>query len=78
MDLKRVSLGYHRGSFKTAKRFYEEALTRSSEIDVQKVKPYIVTLLKQIQSLKSRNPERIAEDSQMLSTLFQNYARTYL
>ena len=75
MDLKRVSLGYHRGSIKMAERFLEEARLRKDEVDTSKVKPYIKKLLQNIDLLADLNSDKIAEDSQMLSTLFQNYIR---
>lgn len=77
LDLKRVSLGYHRGSIKMANRFYEEALKRRDETDMSQIKPYMKKLLKNIQILLN-DKSRTAEDAQMLSTLVQNYATHYL
>ena len=45
LDLKRMALAYHRGSEKVAARFFEEALKRKQEVDVSKIKPYVVDLL---------------------------------
>lgn len=79
MDLKRVALGYHRGSEKMAKRFCEEALRRKEEIDRHTVQSYIETLLDNMEHvLQQKNTNRIAEDALMYSTLLQNYAQTYL
>ncbi|MBI2074207.1 MAG: hypothetical protein HYT83_00040 [Candidatus Levybacteria bacterium] len=75
MDLKRVALGYHRGSIKTASRFLDEAIKRKSDVDTTTVKPYVKNLLQKIDSLKKeKDTNRIAEDALMYSTLFQNAA----
>lgn len=76
MDLKRVSLGYHRGSLGMAKRFSEEALKRKQEINMSEVKPYIKTLLIKLEAILSdKDNDKIAEDSLMVSTLLQNYTQ---
>lgn len=77
MDLLRVALGLHRGSFKMANRFKEEALKRQEELGSQPTSPYLKTLL--IKSEKTLNNAGIetAEDILMLSVLFQNFARKY-
>lgn len=73
MDLKRVALGYHRGSNAMASRFLEEALKRRDEIDRSSLKPYLVKLLSKLDSLKKeKDTVQISEDSLMYSTLFQN------
>ena len=73
LDLKRVALGYFRGSNSMAERFFEEALRRKKEIDSRKVKPYIRNLLSNFEKIKFyRDRERQAEDALMYSTLFQN------
>lgn len=72
MDLKRAALGYHRGSFSVAKRFLEEALKRKNEVDRTKTRPYIVKLLDKVERLSKQDTERLAEETLMLSTLFQN------
>ena len=73
LDLKRVALGYFRGSNSMAERFFEEALKRRKEIDSRKVKPYIRNLLLNFEKIKFyRDRERQAEDALMYSTLFQN------
>ncbi len=79
MDLKRVALGYHAGSYATAKRFSEEALKRKSEIDIENIKPYLQKLLQTLPKiLHQQNSGRVAEDALMYSTLFQNYAVTQM
>lgn len=75
MDLKRVALGYYRGSIPTANRFFEEALKRREEIDQKSLKPYLRKLLAKLDSLISQKEKgRIAEDALMYSILFQNAA----
>mgnify|MGYP001566165162 FL=1 len=73
LDLKRVALGYWRGSNNVAERFFEEALRRKEEIDSMKVKPYIRNLLSNFEKIKfGHDQKRQAEDALMYSTLFQN------
>ena len=75
MDLDRVSIGLYRKSYKMADRFAEEALLREKEIDKTKVKPYIATLLGNLEKLlRSTDNLRKAEDLLMYSILFQNAA----
>ncbi len=79
MDLKRVALGYHRGSFIMAKRFTQEALKRKQEINEKEIKPYIKTILNNLDTiLHNVHTEKIAEDSLMISTILQNYTQKYL
>lgn len=73
LDLKRVALGYWRGSNIMAERFFEEALRRKKEIDNKKVKPYIRNLLLNFEKIKlDKDQKRQAETALMYSTLFQN------
>lgn len=72
LDLKRVSMGYHRGSIKMANRFLEEAIKRKDEADISLLKPYMRRIIVRVHKLKD-DRSRIAEDAQMLSTLVQNY-----
>ena len=75
LDLKRVALGYHRGSIKMASRFLQEALLRKNEVDIGEVKPYIKRLLDKLDSLvEEKDTEQVAEKALMYSTLFQNAA----
>ncbi len=73
MDLKRVALGYHRGSKVMAERFKIEALKRGLELESQQIDDYLKTLLKKSKQALEGNTDKIAEDSLMYSTLFQNY-----
>lgn len=76
MDLKRVALGYHRGSVAMADRFLIEALKRKEEIDVSMIKPYVKKLLDKLTVLeREKDRDKKAEDALMYSTLFQNAAK---
>ncbi len=76
MDLKRVALGLHRGSFNMANRFKEEANARIQELQKYPKNAYLEKLInKNIQAFRQDN-KRLSEDSLMLSTLFQNYSQT--
>lgn len=72
MDLKRVALGYHRGSNVMAERFLDEAIKRKGEIDKSQIKPYLSKFLKNIDNLKKESGQKGAEDALMYSTIFQN------
>jgi hypothetical protein len=73
MDLKRVALGYHRGSYSMAEKFLDEALKRRQEVDSSLLKPYLVKLLKDIDKIKKeKKKDKAAEDALLYSTLFQN------
>lgn len=75
MDLRRVALGYHRGSVKMAERFLNEALMREAEIDKAKIKPYLQELLTKVKDLQAiADEQKKAEDALMYSILFQNAA----
>ena len=74
MDLKRVALGYYKGSFKTADIFLEEALKRKEEVKLESVKPYLRDILNKIGNLKLIDKQRLAEDALMYSTIIQNAA----
>jgi hypothetical protein len=77
MDLKRVAVGYHRGSITMAKRFSEEALKRKNEINDNDIKPYIKHFLTKLdETLHNTDTDKIAEDSLMLSTILQNYIQS--
>lgn len=75
MDLKRVALGLHRGSFKMAQRFKEEALKREKELEQQRINSYLQILLKNSKKIFLSNDKRVAEDALMFSILFQNFAQ---
>lgn len=73
MDLKRVAIGYYRGSNVTAERFLREALKRCEEVDRESAKPYLCNLLIKIEALPLEDDDKKkAEDALMYSTLFQN------
>lgn len=72
MDLKRVAVGYHRGSEAMADKFFEEALKRKEEIDTKNIKPYLNKFLDKIENLKKEKRDRAAEDALLYSTIFQN------
>ena len=75
MDLKRVALGYHRGSRSLANRFFDEALKRKNEIDRLKIKPYVKNIIDRIENIKSEKEEqKRAEDALLYSILLQNAA----
>jgi hypothetical protein len=74
MDLKRAALGYFRGSNIMAERFFEEALKRKNEIDIEDLKPYLVKYLNKIENIKKEDNDKAAEDALLYSTLFQNAA----
>lgn len=74
MDLKRVALGLHRGSFGMANRFKVEALKRSEELEGIVVDAHLKKLIGKTKEVLISNDERIAEDALMYSTLFQNFA----
>lgn len=74
MDLKRVALGLHRGSFNMANRFKEEALKRELELEDQQTDNYLNKLLKRAKMALLSQETDAAEDILMYSTLFQNFA----
>ena len=72
MDLKRVAIGYHRGSIIMGDRFFIEAIKRKNEIEKDSLKPYLAKLLNDMEKLKSQDKNKAAEDALLYSTLFQN------
>jgi hypothetical protein len=72
MDLRRVALGYFRGSTSMAEIFFQEALKRSDEIDGTNLKPYLVKFLNDMKNLKKEGGKKTAEDALLYSTIFQN------
>jgi len=73
-DLKRVSLGIHRGSSGMSDRFTQEAKQRCSELDKEALPSYICKLLDDLDaSFSHYDDNKRAEMSLMCSTLFQNY-----
>ena len=75
-DLKRISMGLQRKSFKMADRFSEEALKRKMEVSSIGLHTYMQKVLASMElSLKSQNMEEKAEDVLMYSTLIHNYVQ---
>lgn len=72
LDLKRVALGYFRGSTPMAERFFDEALKRKSELNKKEIKPYLFKFLFMMEDLKKEKAEEAAEDALLCSTIFQN------
>ncbi len=67
MDLKRVALGLHSKSYKTANRFLVEAMKRKTEVNSEELLPYMKTVLKHVDATIED------EDALMYSTRIQNY-----
>jgi len=74
LDLKRVAIGYFRGSNIMADRFYEEALKRREELDNKNLKPYLINILNKLDNLRKQEKKRAAEDALLYSTILQNAA----
>lgn len=73
MDLKRVALGYYRGSDVVAERFAKEAKARKEKLQNANLKPYLRNLLSKMDDIfKQDDHKKLAEDALMYSTLFQN------
>lgn len=72
MDLNRTALGLHRGSNLMAKRFYNEALLRKSEVDLKLVPFYIKKILIRINENNNLD-NRSAEDILVDSILLENF-----
>ncbi len=73
MDLRRVAIGFHRGSYAMAEKFLSEALKRKNEYKKENIKPYIFQLLNKIEKLKNQPRDELAENALMYSTLIQNF-----
>ena len=76
LDLRRVAIGYNRGSIRMAERFFKEALKRRDEIDKSKVKPYLIRFIQDMDHIKNKEREKAAEDALMYSILFQNASQS--
>lgn len=72
LDLSRVALGLNRGSESMAKRFFQEALARKSEINVNKIPVYITKIMAKINK-DIRLDKQFSEEVQVYSTLIENY-----
>jgi hypothetical protein len=73
MDLKRVAVGIHQKSYRTADRVLIEARKRKIEIDRNNIQPYLQTIIDSIESLPKMDNDHKAEDALMYSTRIQNY-----
>ncbi len=83
MDLKRVALGYHRGSNVMAERFFEEALKRREEIDLTALKPYLLKFLKNMRILKDKRKTKQLKTLFSIALFFKthhnsNFSLTYV
>lgn len=78
LDLKRVAVGYFRGSNIMADKFYEEALKRRRELDNKNLKPYLIEFLNRLDNLNKEEKKKAAEDALLYSTIFQNAAVSQL
>jgi len=76
LDLKRVALGYFRGSNTMAEKFYQEALKRRDEIDSNNLKPYLIKFLNDMENLNKEGNKKAADDALLYSTIFQNASTT--
>lgn len=72
MDLNRVAIGINRGSETMAKRFFQEALARKSEIDTKGIPIYIRKIMKELDENKNLNNE-FAEEILVYSILIENF-----
>ena len=62
-DLKRVALGFGRGSNQMAERFSKEALRRSNEVDKKRIPLYMRNILNSLQlTIKDTDQVKKAED----------------
>ena len=74
MDLKRVAIGYHRGSTKMADRFAQEALKRKQEVKLANIPAYIQNILQNLEhTLQEKDNSTKADYALAYSTLLQNY-----
>lgn len=78
LDLKRVAMGYNRGSIRMAERFFEEAMKRRDEINRENIRPYLIRFLKEMDNIKGEKREKAAEDALMYSTIFQNASQSLI
>jgi len=75
MDLKRASLAFYNGSEVVAATFSKEALTKIRSIKVELCAPYIQKIITSLPDiLKQKDRKKVAEETLMYSTIFQNYA----
>lgn len=73
MDLNRVALGLHRDSKIMAERFFQEAVERKSEVDLNSVPLYIRKILVNLERQRGSLDKQFAEDALMYSILLENF-----
>lgn len=73
MDLKRVALGLHSKSYKTAERFLNEALKHKEQLQLDELAPYLRKILNSMELLGKREESLRAEEALLLSVRIQNY-----
>lgn len=75
LDLRRVAMGYHRGSDRMACMFANEARMRAEQLQDAPLAQYLAGLIGQLKRiLGQRDHQKLAEDALMYSILFQNAA----
>lgn len=75
MDLRRVAMGYNRGSRKLAQKFFQESIKRKDSLDTELLRPYLQDLIRHFPMIINQADEqKIAEDALTYSILFQNAA----
>lgn len=72
LDLNRVAIGINRGSEIMAKRFFQEALARKSEISIKEIPAYLKKVMTEIDQNKKLNQE-FAEEVLVYSILIENF-----
>ncbi len=72
LDLNRVAIGINRGSEMMAKRFFQEALVRKSEISANEIPTYITNIIGKIDQ-NTNLDKQFAEDALMYSTILENF-----
>ncbi len=72
LDLNRVAIGLHRGSNFMAQRFFQEALSRKSEINTKGIPNYIKNILSKLNKKQTLN-EQFAEETLVYSILIENF-----
>lgn len=75
LDLNRVAIGINRGSEMMAKRFFQEALVRKSEIRKNEIPAYIRNIMAKIDKNISLD-KQFAEEVLVYSILIENFVKT--
>lgn len=78
MDLKRMAIGYHRGSIQMGDLFYGEARKCIGQLEYSSLKPYMQKKIDEILELSHEaDKNKKAELALMYSTIVQNYCLKY-